>query len=89
MPSAPFSGRQSRYCHPEVPIHSMPSPYPGNFRLMTDTPDEQRTDEPEEPSGDYEYDEAHGGGDSGPDVPAALREEAQQRVSLAGRTAPR
>ncbi|MBB3094980.1 hypothetical protein FHR83_002643 [Actinoplanes campanulatus] len=56
---------------------------------MTETPDEQRTDEPEEPSGDYEYDEAHGGGDSGPDVPAALREEAQRRVSLAGRTAPR
>ncbi|MEV0897442.1 hypothetical protein [Actinoplanes sp. NPDC049802] len=56
---------------------------------MTDTPDEQQTDDPVEQTGDYEYDEAHGGGDTGPDVPAALREEAARRVSSAGRAEPR
>ena len=48
---------------------------------MTDT-----TDHSEQPgdvtADDYEYDEAHGGGDTGQGVPAALKEEAQQRRDL-------
>lgn len=50
---------------------------------MTDTTDDDaRQALDEEPGGDYEYDEAHGGGDTGPDVPAALLEEARRRVDL-------
>lgn len=46
---------------------------------MTDTTDDERDETVE---GDYEYDEAHGGNDAGPDVPAALQEEAQRRLTL-------
>ncbi|GAA4971707.1 hypothetical protein [Actinoplanes utahensis] len=50
---------------------------------MTDTADDDgRAGDPETPAGDYEYDEAHGGGDDGPDVPAALRDEARRRLDL-------
>ncbi|MEU4623817.1 hypothetical protein AB0G04_28075 [Actinoplanes sp. NPDC023801] len=50
---------------------------------MTDTPENAREDEPDSTSGgDYEYDEAHGGGDAAPDVPAAVEEEAQRHRDL-------
>ena len=50
---------------------------------MTDTADDHdRAGEPETTAGDYEYDEAHGGGDTGPDVPAAVQEEARRRLEL-------
>ncbi|MDI6100177.1 hypothetical protein QLQ12_16355 [Actinoplanes sp. NEAU-A12] len=50
---------------------------------MTDTTDDDARDELNDATGgDYEYDEAHGGGDTGPDVPAALQEEARRRVDL-------
>jgi hypothetical protein len=54
---------------------------------MTDTPENARSladdDEPDRgSSGDYEYDEAHGGGDAGPGVPAAVEEEARRRLDL-------
>ncbi|WP_430784335.1 hypothetical protein [Actinoplanes sp. G11-F43] len=45
---------------------------------MTDTAEEH--DETAE--GDYEYDEAHGADDTGPDVPQALRDEAERHLSL-------
>ncbi|SDS16840.1 hypothetical protein [Actinoplanes derwentensis] len=45
---------------------------------MTDT-----VDEPEDNTGgDYEYDEAHGGNDDGPDVPAALLQEAARHREM-------
>ncbi|WP_433790352.1 hypothetical protein [Actinoplanes sp. CA-252034] len=46
---------------------------------MTDAADEPREDERGD---DYEYDEAHGAGDTGPDVPAALEDEAQRMRDL-------
>jgi hypothetical protein len=50
---------------------------------MTDTPENARDDEPDTTTGgDYEYDEAHGGGDSGPAVPAAVEEEARRHLDL-------
>jgi hypothetical protein len=49
---------------------------------MTDKTDDDARDETDTTGGDYEYDEAHGGGDTGPDVPAALEEEARRRVEL-------
>jgi len=49
----------------------------------SDTADERgRVGDPETTAGDYEYDEAHGGGDTGPDVPAALQEEARRHRDL-------
>ncbi|BEL02321.1 hypothetical protein Q0Z83_005120 [Actinoplanes sichuanensis] len=59
---------------------------------MTDTADDAREPErPEAAGGDYEYDEAHGGGDDGPGVPAALADEARRMRDLSGveRPAPR
>ncbi|PRX21068.1 hypothetical protein [Actinoplanes italicus] len=56
---------------------------------MTDSPESIRDDERDSASGDYEasggdyeYDEAHGGGDSGPDVPAGVEEEARRHLDL-------
>jgi hypothetical protein len=52
---------------------------------MTDTADDDaRDDERAEATagGDYEYDEAHGGGDTGPGVPAALEDEARRMKDL-------
>ncbi|GAA1619835.1 hypothetical protein [Actinoplanes couchii] len=51
---------------------------------MTDTEDEPAENTT---GGDYEYDEAHGGNDDGPDVPAALQEEAADLIRLAGPSA--
>jgi hypothetical protein len=51
---------------------------------MTDAADDDREAEHAEAAGggDYEYDEAHGGGDTGPGVPAALEEEARRLRDL-------
>ncbi|MEU4161191.1 hypothetical protein [Actinoplanes sp. NPDC026670] len=58
---------------------------------MTDTADDAR-DEVERAEaaagGDYEYDEAHGGGDDGPGVPAALADEARRMRDLSGSGRP-
>ncbi|HWS33836.1 MAG TPA: hypothetical protein VN408_13985 [Actinoplanes sp.] len=43
---------------------------------IVDEPDEKNT------GGDFEYDEAHGGNDDGPDIPAALQEEAARHLAL-------
>jgi hypothetical protein len=60
-------------------------PGEGKTGSMTDTPDDAREREPESAEaagGDYEYDEAHGGGDEGPGVPAALEDEARRMKDL-------
>ncbi len=50
---------------------------------MTDTPDDAHQPESAETAGgDYEYDEAHGVGDEGPGVPAALEDEARRMKDL-------
>ncbi|MEU8658075.1 hypothetical protein [Actinoplanes philippinensis] len=49
---------------------------------MTDAADDPREDERAD---DYEYDEAHGGDDTGPGVPAALQDEAQRMKDLSPR----
>jgi hypothetical protein len=55
----------------------------GTTGSMTDTPDDAREPESAEAAGgDYEYDEAHGGGDEGPGVPAALEDEARRMKDL-------
>lgn len=46
---------------------------------MTDTADEA---DQTNAGGDFEYDQAHGGNDDGPDVPAALRQEAARHLAL-------